>query len=133
MKNELGYPGLNEAEAVKRLEYFRQSDGWGTFAALIDDEIVGFIGIMKGMAYTIEGYYAEIVALAVSVKTRRDGIGTALVKKAEEWARLNGIHEVGLHSNMKRTEAHIFYEKNGFMKKSFWFYKKLEEANGNNI
>ena len=100
MKNELGYPGLDETEALTRLKYFKQSDNWITCVALIDDEIVGFIGVMKGMAYTIEGYYAEIVALAVSVKIRQSGIGTALVKKAEEWARLNSIYEVGLHSNV---------------------------------
>ena len=127
MKNELGYPDLNETDALKRLEYFKQSKDWETFVAVIDGEIVGFIGTMKGIAYNIEGYYAEIVALAVSEKTRRGGVGTALVKKAEEWALDNGVHEVGLHSNMKRLDAHLFYEKIGYVKKSYWFYKKLEE------
>ena len=127
MKNELGYPNLDETEALKRLEYFKQSDDWETFVAVTDDVIAGFIGVMKGMAYNIEGHYAEIVTLAVSEKTRRGGVGTALVKRAEEWALQNGVHEVGLHSNMKRLEAHIFYEKNGYAKKSYWFYKKLEE------
>ena len=128
MKNELGYPDLNETDALNRLEYFKQSKDWETFVALIDCEIVGFIGIMKGIAYNIEGYYSEIVALAVSEKTRRGGVGTALVKKAEEWALQNGVHEVGLHSNMKRLDAHLFYEKIGYVKKSYWFYKKLEET-----
>ena len=128
MKNELGYPDLNETETLKRLEYFRQSGDWATFVAVLDNEIAGFIGTMKGMAYNIEGYYAEIVALAVSEKARRSGVGTALVNEAEKWARLNGIHEIGLHSNMKRLEAHIFYEKNGYAKKSYWFYKQLEDT-----
>lgn len=127
MKNELGYPDLNETDALKRLEHFKQSKDWETFVALIDGEIVGFIGTMKGIAYNIEGYYSEIVALAVSEKTRRGGVGTALVKKAEEWALQNGVHEVGLHSNMKRLDAHLFYEKIGYVKKSYRFYKKLEE------
>jgi len=128
MKNELGYADLNETDALKRLEYFKQSKDWDTFVALINGEIVGFIGVMKGMAYNIEGYYAEIVALAVSEKTRRGGVGTALVKKAEEWALANSVNEVGLHSNMKRLNAHLFYEKIGYVKKSYWFCKKLEDA-----
>ena len=127
MKNELGYPELNEVEAVERLEYFARSDEWETFVAVIDDNVAGFIGIMNGISYTIEGCYAEIAALAVSEETRRGGIGTALVGKAEAWARSRGIHEVGLHSNLQRLEAHLFYEKNGYSKKSYWFYKKLED------
>ena len=127
MKNELGYPDLSETDALKRLEYFKQNKDWETFVAVINGEIVGFIGTMKGIAYNIEGYYSEIMALAVSEKTRRGGIGSALVKKAEEWAIQNGVHEVGLHSNMKRLDAHLFYEKIGYSKKSYWFYKKLEE------
>ena len=124
MKDELGYLNLNETDALKRLEYFRQNDNWATFVSVIDDEVVGFIGVMKGMAYNIEGFYAEILALAVSSQTRRLGVGTALVKKAEEWARQRGISEIGLHSNMKRPDAHIFYERIGYAKKSIWFNKK---------
>ena len=61
--------------------------------------------------------YRVIVALAVSERTRRGGVGTALVKKAEEWALDNGFHEVGLYSNMKRLDAHLFYEKKRLCKK----------------
>ena len=126
MKKELGYPDLNETDTLKRLEYFRQSEDWETFIAVVDGETVGFIGVMKGIAYNIDGFYSEIVALAVSEKARRGGIGTALVRKAEEWALQNGVREVGLHSNMKRLDAHLFYEKIGYVKKSYWFHKKLE-------
>ena len=128
IKNELGYYDLNETDALKRLEYFRKSEYWETFVADADGETVGFIGVMKGMAYNIDGFYAEIAALAVSEKARRGGIGTALVRKAEEWALQNDVREVELHSNMKRLDAHLFYEKIGYVKKSYWFCKKLKGA-----
>lgn len=127
IRNELGYSELNDPETIKRLEYFDVHEDWVTFVALDGGEVVGFVGIMKGMAYNIEGYYSEIVALAVSEKARRKGIGTALMIQAETWAYAQGVHEVGLHSNLRRIEAHEFYEKIGYMKKSYWFYKKLEE------
>lgn len=127
MKNELGYSNLHEAKALERLEQFRQNRERATFVAVMDDEIAGFIGVIKSMAYTDDGYYMEIAALAVSAITRRLGVGTALLKKTEEWARLSGIYEIGLHSNMRRIEAHLFYEKNGYTKKSYWFYKNLSE------
>ena len=34
MKNELGYPELDDEEAVKRLENFSNSDDWETFVAV---------------------------------------------------------------------------------------------------
>ena len=53
MKNELGYPDLDEKEALKRLECFRHYEDWATFVAIIDSEIAGFIGVTRGMGYTI--------------------------------------------------------------------------------
>jgi ribosomal protein S18 acetylase RimI-like enzyme len=125
MKNELGYPDIDEEEAVKRLGYFKSSDDWETFVAVIDDEVVGFVGVMKNLAYNIEGLYSQIMALAVSVKNRRRGVGTALVNRAEEWSLLYGITDVGVNSNMRRLDAHAFYEGLGYTKKSFSFSKAL--------
>ena len=119
MKNELGYPALIEAEAIKRLSYFDKSDDWATFVAVVDNEIVGFIGVMKGKAYNIEGHYSQIMALAVSEKAQRNGIGTALMRKAEEWSLSHGITDIGVNSNIKRFAAHAFYEKNGYVKSSY--------------
>jgi len=128
MRNELGYPDLDEEEGIKRLNYFKSSDDWETFVALVDDEVAGFIGVMKNLAYNIEGYYSQIMALAVSVKTRRCGVGTALVKRAEEWSLSCGITSVGLNSNMRRLDAHAFYEDLGYTKKSFSFTKALGDG-----
>ena len=87
--------------------------------------IVGFIGVMKGVAFNVEGYYAQIMALAVSSATRRMGIGTLLVKRAEEWSIAQGIHSMGVNSGLQRADTHKFYELNGYEKKSSSFSKKL--------
>ena len=127
MKNELGYPDLDEAEAMKRLEYFSLSKDWATFVADIDDEVVGFVGVMKGMAYTTDGYYTQIMALAVSEKSRRSGVGAALVKRAEEWSLSVGIEDISVSSNERRLDAHAFYSSMGYQqyKKSLLFIKTL--------
>lgn len=128
MKNELGYSNLNDAEAINRLRYFSSNNDWVTYVAAHDcGEITGFIGVMKGFAYNIEGYYSQIMALAVSEKAQHKGIGTKLVKKAEEWSLANGIDDIGVNSSIKRLDAHAFYEKNGYVKKSFSFIKFLNE------
>ena len=128
INSELGYPDLDEAETLKRLTHFKNSSDWATFVAVVDDEIAGFIGVMKGMAYNVEGYYSEIMALAVSEKARRQGIGAALVKKAEEWSLSHGITKVCVSSNMRRLEAHSFYEMMEYRKTSYKFKKSLHEA-----
>ena len=126
MKHELGYPNLDQAEAIKRLEYFNSNDDWVTYVAVNEyGEIIGFIGVMKGLAYNIEGYYAQIMALAVSEQSQRQKIGTKLVRKAEEWSLSNGIINIGVSSGLKRRGAHIFYERNGYTKRSFSFIKIL--------
>jgi len=125
IKEELGYPDLDETEALKRLEHFENSSDHATFAASADDEVIGFIGVMKGIAYNIEGYYSQIMALAVSEKARRCGVGTALVRRAEEWSLSHGITDIGVGSNMRRLEAHVFYENIGYAKRSFSFRKRL--------
>ena len=128
MQNELGYPDLIEAEALARLEYFKQSDDWATYVAVVDNEVAGFIGVKRGLAYNIEGYYSQIMALAVAEKTRRNGIGALLVKKAEEWSLSHGIYNIAVNSNMKRLGAHAFYERSGYIKTSFSFKKLLDSA-----
>ena len=125
MKNELGYHDLDETETLNRLEYFRHSNDWATFVASADDEIVGFIGVMKGITFNIDGHYAQIMAIAVSERTRRSGIGAALIRKAETWSLSNGIKYVTVNCNMKRHSSHIFYEKLGYIKTSFSFKKSL--------
>jgi GNAT superfamily N-acetyltransferase len=125
MKNELGYPELNETEAVKRLEFFRKSEDFETFVADTNGFIAGFIGVMKSVAYNYDGYYSQIMALAVSENARRKGIGTALVKKTEEWTLSFGIKGIGVNSGLHRLNTHTFYEINGYIKKSYSFTKEL--------
>jgi len=66
VKNELGYLDLVDSKLTERLEFFNNSEDWATFVAEDENVVVGFIGIMKGLAYNVEGYYSQIMALAVS-------------------------------------------------------------------
>ena len=128
IENDLGYTGLVESEVIRRLEYFRESDNWATFVAVIQDEVVGFIGVTKGLAYNVDGYYFQIMALAVSDKVHNRGVGTALVGKAEEWSAMQGANDISVSSSIKRLNAHIFYEHRGYTKtkESFLFIKPLK-------
>jgi GNAT superfamily N-acetyltransferase len=125
IKNELGYSNLNENEAIKRLDFFKKSDAYETFVAVENEQVIGFIGVMKSVAYNINGYYSQILALAVTANKRHIGVGTALVKTVEDWSLSNGINFISVNSGLKRLDAHSFYEKNGYSKKRFSFIKMI--------
>jgi PhnO protein len=71
------------------------------------------------------GKVALIDELVVDENSRGNGIGTKLLEKATEIARSSNCYRLELHSNIKRIEAHKFYEANGFEKSSYYFKKKL--------
>lgn len=54
---------------------------------------------------------AEILALSVDENNRSNGIGAALLRTAEEWAREQGARRVRVRSNVIRKDAHRFYER----------------------
>ncbi|MBR3803652.1 MAG: GNAT family N-acetyltransferase [Clostridia bacterium] len=95
------------------------------FVAEINGNIVGFTGVHFGLAFEIDGKVMRIIALAVKEEYQHRGIGTMLIKKAEECAKENGASIVGVNSGLQRLAAHSFYENQGFFKKGYSFIKIL--------
>jgi predicted GNAT family acetyltransferase len=52
---------------------------------------------------------AWLTAVVVEEKVRGQGVGSALVERAEEWARQHGARRIALTSALRRTRAHKFY------------------------
>ncbi len=75
--------------------------------------LLGFIAIERRLTLEL-GERVEIVGLVVDDSARRRGIGQALVRTAEDWARTIGVGDVAVRSNVVRDESHPFYERNGF-------------------
>lgn len=70
---------------------------------------------------------AIVLGLVVEQNYRCRGTGRILMQQIEQWASLAGCEGVRLNSNLKRKEAHLFYEKIGYsnIKQSLAFYKQL--------
>ena len=126
INSELGYPDVKLDELALRMEIMSQDKNYTTFVALLDNKIVGFIGTVRCIAFEVSSECMRIIALAVSNKNRNKGIGSSLLKHAEDFAFLKGITVFALNSGMQRLDAHMFYERNGYNKKSYGFVKEIE-------
>lgn len=94
-----------------------------------DDKLHRIAGVIHVEKYNVLYFptMANILGIAVSADFRRQGIGSALLKRAEEWARENGASSMRLNSGESRKQAHEFYRAQGYIddKKQLRFIKKL--------
>jgi len=125
IKNELGYEDLNSDKLFNRLEQMKSNKNYLTVVAEHEREVVGFIGIFKGIAYNYDGEYIQIIALAVSMEHQSEGIGSKLLQWIEDYAIAQGIRSLGVNCGLHRTKSHAFYEHNGYVKKSYSFAKDI--------
>lgn len=125
LNNELGNRNINAENISVRLERMNKDRNYKTFVALFENKVVGFITVVQTMAMEHEIGYLKINGLAVQEKFQRKGIGTKLLKHAENYALENGISRLILNSGFQRTNAHAFYESKGFDKLSYCFTKNI--------
>ncbi len=121
---ELGYTDKTTDEIRAALQKIIDDDNYFTLVVEGDGEILGFISAVREVSFEMGEYY-RVIAFAVRQKCQGQGLGTALITLVEAKARTDGAELITLSSNFKRTEAHEFYEKLGYIKTSFAFKKKL--------
>lgn len=124
---ELGYDTTIE-QMTKRMETILQLDNYWTFVAVLDKNIVGYIGLNKNYFWEQDGHFIRIQALVVNKEHRRLGIGQKLIDSAEKLARQINAKLMVLNCGNRdeRQSAHQFYPKMGFEPKSTGYIKRLE-------
>ena len=123
--SELGYQNLTHEDIRKRLSVIEKSYNHKTLVACIDGRVVGFIGLCRVVTYETDEYVA-ILALAVSEKYQRQGTGKALLEAATDYVKKTGVKVMKVSSALHRTNAHLFYEANGFDRVGFTFISNVE-------
>jgi GNAT superfamily N-acetyltransferase len=102
-------------EARAHLAQLRLMPGYRLFAALIDREIVGtYAMIVIGKLGKRGRPSAMVEDVAVAPERQGQGIGRAMMAHALEESRKAGCYKLALSSNVKRGDAHRFYESLGF-------------------
>lgn len=111
-RKEMGYDyPLDLTES--KLKQLLGSDRDKIFVAVLENQVVGYIH-----ANDYDLIYApsmkNIMGIAVSGDHKKYGIGRALMRNAEEWAKESGAGGVRLVSGAARTGAHEFYRRCGY-------------------
>ena len=124
LENDLGY-NCELDKLNNRIDEMLKRGNYQIFVACDGDKVVGYIGCVSYLAFELDNEDMKIIALAVSKEYRRKGIGTELLKTAEQWAKENNIEVILLNSGLPREDAHRFYESQGYFKKSYGFIKRI--------
>lgn len=127
IKEEYGKPPYNEkwtrTNALKTLNNYRK---WGKiYVAEINKKVVGVLVVHKEFYNT--GAQLDLKEIIVNAKFQGKGIGKALIKKAEDYARKNKATHIHLTTNQD-ARAYDFYINQGFIpsKKTVFFRKEVK-------
>jgi ribosomal protein S18 acetylase RimI-like enzyme len=125
---ELGYE-TSTAEMRQRLKFILSDKGFRTFVAEIDDQVCGMLGTLTHASHEHNDFSGKIIALVVSMKKRRSGVGRALIAAAEQDFAKRGVTRLSLITRLARTEAHRFYQALGYRPNGWRFVKELPASN----
>jgi GNAT superfamily N-acetyltransferase len=106
---QLGYP-TDSDEIPARLEKLYARPGTAVLVAEQDGEVVGALTVHMLPSLHTSDPIAWLTAVVVEEKARGQGIGAAMVEKAEQWAIDHGARRISLTSALHRTRAHKFYK-----------------------
>ena len=114
------------AEANAHFAKLKQYPSFRVFVALVDDALVGTYAllIMDNMAK--RGRRSGVVeCVAVHPQHQGRGVGRAMMQHALEQCREADCYKLTLSSNLKREDAHRFYDSLGFERHGYSFRVEL--------
>ncbi len=115
LSRQLGYEASAD-EMRSRLQHVEEDPDRAVFVGCTPEgTVVGWIDVYITF-HLQSGKSAEIGGLVVGEGTRSRGVGRLLVAQAETWARSKGMTHMRVRSNIKRFDAHRFYERENYLR-----------------
>lgn len=119
---DLGYPTTADTFA-ERLAALSANPSSAVLVAEADGSFVGLVSMHSFEMLHRPGRLGRITALVVASSARGRGVGTELLKAAEEHLRQSGCTMLEVTSNDRRADAHAFYAARGYREKRVRFVK----------
>jgi GNAT superfamily N-acetyltransferase len=126
LAEQLGYP-ISFDDLSQRFIWINKSSEHKLFVACAETRVIGWVHVGREMSSLLAKERADIGALVVDSQSRSQGVGAMLMDAAEKWATSQNLDLVRVRSNVKRSDAHRFYERQGYSLIKSWhlFTKRL--------
>lgn len=95
------------------------------FVAKENNKVIAFTELQFTQFIHEENLRARLTSFCVDGKYRNNKIGAAFLAFIENYCKENHYTKIELTSNIRRINAHRFYERNGYTFASKRFYKEL--------
>ncbi len=106
------------------LIYEMRSKEYKMFGIMDGEKLITYAGVaIQTNLYHKRHLY--IFDLVTDEKHRDKKYGTMMLEYLNDFAKMGMCENIVLSSGFQREDAHKFYEKNGFSKKSFVFLKSV--------
>ncbi|HJP97910.1 MAG TPA: GNAT family N-acetyltransferase [Rhodanobacteraceae bacterium] len=125
LSRQLGYPA-EAGDISRRLEEIVEHRSGAVLVAEDDGGVAGWAEASL-QRHLVHDARAELAGLVVAEGARNRGVGVALLRAVEAWARDCGLREMIVRSNVVRERAHHFYLREGYSeeKRQAVFCKRL--------
>lgn len=120
---QLGYPADPDFMRVKISQLINRTDH--LLVVYEDTEVEAVMSVHFIPQLPLQGDFAIISYLVVDENSRSNGIGKKLEAYCVAQAKDRGCKRIQLHSSLKRTGAHRFYEREGYIEYPKYFTKDL--------
>ena len=121
--DQLGYP-VTAGEIEERLSLIGDA-GQAVLLAELDGSVIGCLSTSVMHVLHRPAPVGRISMMVVDKAHRGRGIGARMVREAERLLAAKGCRLVEVTSNNRRTDAHRFWESNGYERTSSRFAKDV--------
>lgn len=118
-------PQLTYEEYLSIYDDSHKADGYEIVAIEANNQILAVMGY-RFLSDYVRGKHLYIDDLVTSEKVRSKGLGAELLKFAENIALDNGCKILRLCTGIENERGIKFYDRNGWVKMSFAYTKKLK-------
>lgn len=106
--------------ARQRFDRLQRYPDYHLYVAEVGGRIVGTFALLIMEKLNHLGTPSAIIDdVIVETECRGQGIGRAMMEYAKQLARAKGCYKLALSTNVKRAEAHRFYESLGFVRHGY--------------
>jgi len=132
---QLEYPGTQDflevrlaallRDSAETLLVWEESNDQADLAPAGPPRILGILSLHFIPQLALRGDFARISYFAVDDTIRSKGIGRAMEEEATRLAREHGCALIEVHCHSRRTRAHGFYGRQGYVESPKYLIKRL--------